>query len=63
MNDLGERKTMSIVEISKIEIQKISENDKTYFLNGVVFENATDNVVAFEQLIGENFTYWKVTRR
>ena len=54
---------MSIVEISKIEIQKISENDKTYFLNGVVFENATDNVVAFEQLIGENFTYWKVTRR
>lgn len=54
---------MSIIEISKIEFQKISENDKTYFLNGVIFENATDNVVALEQLNGENFTYWKVTRR
>ena len=49
-------------EITKAEFIEISNTYDTYFQNGVIFSDLTDNVIAFENLEGENFTYWKIER-
>lgn len=53
---------MKLKEITKTEFEEISHRYNTYFQNGVIFDNLTDNVIAFENLEGEKFTYWKVER-
>lgn len=53
---------MKIREITKDEFQKISEAEKTYFQNGVVFDERTDNLIAFEKLEENNtFSFWVVS--
>jgi hypothetical protein len=43
------------VEISKEEFQSLSELSWTYFSNGVVYDNYSDDVIAFEK----NNSFWK----
>lgn len=53
---------MKLKEITKAEFIEISNTYDTYFQNGVIFSDLTDNVIAFENLEGENLTYWEVER-
>lgn len=53
---------MKLKEITKSEFEEISNKYNTYFQNGVIFDDLTDNVVAFENLEYEKFTYWKVEK-
>lgn len=38
---------MKLVEITPEEMDKLDMSEKTYFSNGVLFDDETDNVVAF----------------
>ena len=50
-----------LIQITKEVFESLSNKESTYFVNGVIFDEATDNVVAFENLEnGKTFTYWKV---
>ena len=50
-----------LIQITKEVFESLSKKESTYFVNGVIFDEATDNVVAFENLEnGRTFTYWKV---
>ena len=52
-----------LIQITKEVFESLSKKDSTYFVNGVLFDEATDNVVAFEHLAnGKSFTYWKVEK-
>lgn len=53
---------MEIREITKDEFQKISKAEKTYFQNGVIFDERNDNLIAFERLEENNtFSFWVVS--
>ena len=52
-----------LIQITKEVFESLSRKESTYFVNGVIFDEATDNVVAFENLEnGKTFTYWKVEK-
>lgn len=52
-----------LIQITKEVFESLSKKESTYFVNGVIFDEATDNVVAFENLEnGKTFTYWKVEK-
>lgn len=52
-----------LIQITKEVFESLSKKESTYFVNGVIFDEATDNVVAFEHLEnGKTFTYWKVEK-
>lgn len=52
-----------LIQITKEVFESLSKKESTYFVNGVIFDEATDNVVAFENLENEKtFTYWKVEK-
>lgn len=53
---------MKLKEIIKTEFIEMSNLSDTYFQNGVIFDDLTDNVIAFENIEGEKFTYWEVER-
>lgn len=39
---------MKLIEITEAEFNKLCpDNDKTYFVNGCLFDEETDNLVAF----------------
>ena len=52
-----------LIQITKEVFESLSKKESTYFVNGVIFDETTDNVVAFENLEnGKTFTYWKVEK-
>lgn len=52
-----------LIQITKEVFEFLSRKELPYFVNGVIFDEATDNVVAFEHLEnGKTFTYWKVEK-
>lgn len=52
-----------LIKITKEVFESLSRKESTYFGNGVIFDEATDNVVAFENLENDKtFTYWKVEK-
>lgn len=51
---------MTIKQITKTEYVEISDKETTYFVNGCIFDEETDNLLAFEKLQDETFTYWQV---
>ena len=49
-----------LIQITKEVFESLSKKESTYFVNVVIFDEATDNVFAFENLEnGKTFTYWK----
>lgn len=53
---------MKLKKITKAEFMALSKKEENYFQNGVIFDWINDNVIAFENIEGENFTYWKIQR-
>lgn len=53
---------LSLVEITKSEFDKISEQEENYFQNSCVFNEDTDNLIAFMDLYDNKFSYWKVVK-
>ena len=53
---------MKLKKITKAEFMALSKEEENYFQNGVIFDWINDNVIAFEDIEGEKFTYWKVQR-
>lgn len=51
---------LCLVRISKAEFERLSNCEETYFQNSCIFEEATDNLVAFINIYGDISTYWKV---
>ena len=53
---------MKLKKITKTEFMALSKKEEYYYQNGVIFDEIDDNVIAFENIEGENFTYWEVQR-
>lgn len=53
---------MKLKKITKAEFTALSEEEENYFQNGVIFDWINDNVIAFENIEGEKFTYWEVQK-
>lgn len=51
---------MKIIEITREEFKFINKKKSIYFQNGVLFNDDTDNVVAFERYESDQTSYYKV---
>lgn len=52
---------MTFKQITKTEYDELSNKETTYFVNGCIFDEETDNLLAFEKLEDETFTYWELS--
>lgn len=53
---------MQLVEIDMAEYDDLSNLSDTYFVNGVVFDDMTDNVVAIMEYTESGMKYYKMVR-
>lgn len=58
---------MSLEEITQKDFQRLSEKEDTYFQNGVIFNNVSNNVIAFMEDVDftnyeSPFKYYEVKR-
>lgn len=54
---------MKIIEITSEEFERINKEESIYFQNGVLFNDDTDNVVAFERYESDQVSYYKVEEK